>query len=430
MIKILLLFIVAIITISISSKLLLASNEITILIGDYQIALSQGFLIIIIILFTATIVITLLFLFKILHSRELFLIKQKNKNFDKSLNYLTNYIIHNATSDYDNAAKIIKKLDKTINNHSLLKLLHLQHNKATGKDISKDLKKLLKDNKTKLFALQGLYLNAKNNNNHKLSLEYLEQAYEYAPNIHNNVVYLAESYIENQDWPKAIKHIEKNIKKRLLQKKDYKTYLALSYFVIFKKSNNDENLLKSYKLFPKHPQIEIEYANYLFKNNKIISLTSLIKKSIKHNYNRELIDLFVTINNDKSIKLQLDKLNKLIKTTSYNESVMIKYAELSYKYDLNIQNTKNLLKTSLHHSNSKQIYKISLEFFRKHQENSNDIEFYEDLLKQEKYYDFSIGYFCNNCKKEAKNWQINCSECASFDKIRFSQDCYGSTNVR
>ena len=250
----------------------------------------------------------------------------------------------------------------------------------------------------------------------------MEQAYNFAPNIYNNIVFLADAYIENQDWQKAISHIEKNIRKRLIKQKNYKTYLALSYFILYNKNHNDAYLLKSFKLLPKHPEIEIEYANYLLKHNKIISLNSHIKKSFKKNYQKELIEIFITINQDKTIKTQLDKLHKLIKTTIYNEVSIIKYAELSYKYDLNIQTAKSLLKTALQHSHSKQIYQISLEFFRKHQENEIDIEFYEDLLKQEKYYDFSTGYFCEDCKNNFEEWQISCKKCNNFNKIKFLQD--------
>ena len=112
MIKLLIIFIIAIIIITISSKLLLGGKVINILIGDYQIILNKGFLVVATIFFIIVTFFILLFLFKIIYQRKLFFINQKNKNFDKTLNYLTNYIIHNATSDYEKAGKIIKKLDK------------------------------------------------------------------------------------------------------------------------------------------------------------------------------------------------------------------------------------------------------------------------------------------------------------------------------
>ena len=429
MIKLLLIFLGAIFILTISGKLLLDSSDITILIGDYRLDIAQGFFIISLITISAFIIILITILLQIQYRRKIFLLSKINHNFDKSLEQITDYIIYNAVADYSNAAKSAHRIAKLLGKHPLATLITLKNHQNLGKNISSDLKNLLDNPKTKLFALQGLALYAKNDNNIELSVKYLEEACAYKPNTANNSIYLIDNYIEIEYWQKAISKIKSGLKKNLLKKSDYIEKLAISYLNLGKNNNDSDAIVKAKSFSPNHPEIKVEYANYLLQEGKNLTLSRYIKKSWAESSDKRLVKTWVKLHSNKAIKKQLVLLYKLIQINPHSEAAIIAYVNISETHGVELNNAKTLLKKVLQHSNNKELYELALVFFHKHQEDPIDVDFYEDLIRQKKYYDFDAGYFCSKCKKRNEKWQAHCAECKDFNTILHLQNSYSFSDI-
>ena len=425
MIKTALIIIFAILILALIGSNFEQQNLITILIGNYEIETSQSFLLFLIIV---TVIISFLVIYMLVSfffiSRYRNIIS-KNKNYRTSLNDMVDCITLTSLGDYKGSQKYLRKIDKSLNNHPIASLLNLQSHalKNNKKEMHKHFEKLLKHQNTKHFALQGLALIAKKNNQLDKAEKYLEESYQEIPEATNTVIALIELYKQTGNWHKLLQIATDAIKRKVILRTDFGAEIAIAHLMLANEldpsKEQEKHIISAQKIAPENPEIQISYAKYLLSKKKKSTLTKYIKAVWKNCQIPELIDIYLENIKTKKLKQKFKALEQLIDINPRGEAVILKYANLSYNHNSNYVKTKNLIKLYLSNTNSENIYDMAVKFFSEFQENIEDEEFYDDLLRQNKNYNNKIGYTCNSCKAEYEKWQTSCKECQSFNSIDY-----------
>ena len=419
MLKLTIIIILAILSLSLFNSNVIAHKEINIFLGDYQITMSQNLIIFLIILFIFLISFLIYLFISLKFYKKHKEISSYNKKSRLALDHMVDCITLTSLGDFSASAKHLKQLNKNLPDHPLVNLLNLQNNSLANnkKAMDKDFRILLNNKKTKNFALQGLAMIATQNQDFAKAKLYLEESYHDNPYGKNTVIALLKTYQKQQDWQKLKDLIKENYQKKILNKKDYDHILAISYLMLYQNSNDGKDLLKARKLYANHHIIELEYARYLLQNNKKSSLTRYIKKILLHNNNPELINIFLQNITDKNASTQLKKLEKLSKINPKNITIIIKFIEISMSQKIRLSDSKKLLQENLHISNSHALYEVAIKFFENNNDSVENHDLLQSLLKQEKYYDQKNYYLCNKCNHKSDIWQVVCPECNSFDSL-------------
>lgn len=435
MFKISLIIILSIIILKFSGSSIINTQTITILLGNYEITAQQGFIfltVILLILFLILITYLLIgFSFFTKHQK----IMSNNNKTSMALDSMVDCITLTNLGDYSGSQKALKQINKNLANHPIINLLNIQsHNIVKNKKaINKNFEALLNNAKTKNFALQGLAILAKKDNDLEKAEHYLEESYQEVPYAINTILVLLETYKNLQNWEKLIRLINENYKKKTIDKNSYDKDLALAYLMIYLKENDNEAeelndskildknkdyLLKAKKLYSNHHQIEIQYARYLFKSNKKSSLTKYVKNIWPHNTHPDIVELFIKNSASKKISVTLKKLEELIHLNPKGEAAIVEYVDLVITNQIYIEKCQKLLTEILKSSNSYTIYEIAIKFYNQFPNDENNI-LHDDLIKQEENYSFKPYYVCNICNNRYDSWNILCDNCKSYDEIEY-----------
>jgi len=237
------------------------------------------------------------------------------------------------------------------------------------------------------------------------------------------VIALIELYKQTSNWQKLLDILNTSRKNKITHKGDHEVEKAIAHYQLSLTEPNskiaEKHIIAAQKLLPNNPAIQISYAKYLLSKKKKATLTKYIKAIWPSCQLAELIDIYLENMQGKKLQQKFKALEKLMEINPRGEAVILRYADLAYQHSKNYVKTKELLKKYLNTTNSENIYDMAVKFFSEFQENITDEEFYDDLLKQSKNYHNKTGYFCTSCKTAFDEWQATCSNCQSFDSIKY-----------
>ena len=260
MFKISLIIILSIVILKFSVSNIINTQTVTILLGNYEIHAQQGFILLLAVLFFLALIFIIYFFIGVKFFARHKRIISTNHKTTNALDHIIDCVTLTNLGDYNGSQKALKQIHKNLAGHPIVNLLNIQsHNIVKNtKEINKNFTALLNNQKTRNFALQGLALVAQKNNNLSQAEHYLEESYQEVPYAQNTILALLDNYQHQQNWPKLIKLINENYKKRTIKKGSYDKNLSLAYLMLYLQpdqelsARNHDYLLKAKKLNNKH----------------------------------------------------------------------------------------------------------------------------------------------------------------------------------
>ncbi|WP_370931512.1 heme biosynthesis protein HemY [Bartonella sp. DGB1] len=190
-------------------------------------------------------------------------------------------------NSYNKLQKNIKKLPDYHNN-MFVNILAIQHALLTNQNIEiiSLYEKLLKNPHSRLFALHGLYTQAKKNNSNELALTYATQALKVSPQSDWAQQEVITNLAQNNEWDSAINQLNQKSnrtdKNSQNKRKRLKLVLLTGSALYYQDSNPlkaMDNIKKAVKISPQFVPAITTQANLLFNQGKGKKAVQILEKA-------------------------------------------------------------------------------------------------------------------------------------------------------
>jgi lipopolysaccharide biosynthesis regulator YciM len=421
MFRVIVLFVIAAVVLGFLSKFG-GDAEVTLFFSDYEISLTQGVLFF---LLLASFLLVLLVVF--VSTGSVFFLKVRNvsKNNQKyklTLDYVAQFLTDNSLGYVAGSEQVLKKIRRSFPKHPLTAFLMLQNSKLTGdsKMVDKSFKILLKNEDTKILALQGMANKALKGKDLVKAQKLLEESYKTLPKSKNIVESLVDIYKRTQNWGKVVEIIKDT--KGLFADFFFYQELGIAYLMLARCEDDRERKEKYLKLakkhYPEHGQIQLEFVRYLAEHGKKHALGRYVKKIVNANIDREIVDVYLENLSSKKEEAKLGALIDLFKINDKSEYVFVKLVEEAIVVGEKKAVVEKLIEKNLYNFHARILYDAAVEFFI----SIGAIEgnkFYRNLLEDQGRFKGDFTYECEKCGEKYERWEASCGECEGFNKIGF-----------
>jgi HemY protein len=330
-----------------------------------------------------------------------------------------------AAGDTKQAGKQTKKAINCLGPEPITRLLEAQTAQLEGdmEQAKVHYTAMLESKETEIIAIKGLLLQAENDGDLKKAIFLAEKAVTLQPDSDWANKILLRLYKITKRWQQAEVVLSKAVKLKVIDKKSAQRTLALMSLAQCNQylDNEDYELAlkaakKSYEILPSEVAIAVTYARLLDNADNKAKAIKILETSWKSEPHPNIIELYINIHHSESFEKLIKKLEKLMDIQKNFADGHIAIAKVAMLANNPIK-ARNHLKMALLIKETKVICKLMAEV---EEMEGSSREIVKQWLQRAEISNVDSTWACNICGKATEIWTINCSNCQSFDSLKWT----------